>query len=188
MKKRFFSLLIGNKGSVFIEAAFIFTFLSILTVGLLEYGTLLVLKSQVERVNYSIASVIRERSELYSKNDAFTTSEMKEIYELTKALTYHRYDKELCIRIESVHFKAQQKKVISHQQSENYGSSLCNKLNTTPISKKIEFSPLSSRNRWLPMYQVSLIIPTPAGSLNKLLKKVDALPETVSAHTLMLVR
>jgi len=188
MKKRFFSLFTEDKGSVLVEAAFIFTFLSILTVGLLEYGTLLVLKSQVERVNYSIASVIRERSELYGKNDAFTSSELKELYELSKVLTYHRYDKELCIRVESVHFKAQQKKVISHQQSQDYGSSLCNKLNTAPISKKIEFSPLSSRNRWLPMYQVSLIIPTPTSSFNNLLKKVDALPETVSAHALLLVR
>ncbi|WP_241579758.1 tight adherence pilus pseudopilin TadF [Rosenbergiella nectarea] len=185
---KFYSIFTNNKGSVIVEAAFIFSFLSIITVAILEYGSWLAMKSQVERVNYSIASVLRERNELYGRREAFSNNDVKEIYQLAKSLTYHRYDAELCLRVEAVHFTQNDKKTISSVQKLDYGSRLCNSLSIPEIRKKIEFSSYSSRNRWLPLYQVSLIVPTPKGTLNTLLKGANILPEYVSAHTILLVR
>lgn len=182
------SIIKSNQGSVIVEAAFIFSFLSIITVAIMEYGSWLALKSQVERVNYSIASIVRERTQLYAKRDSFTNSDIKELYELAKNLTYHRYDSTLCIRVESVHFQASEKKTISSIQKLDYGSKLCNSLQVSELKNKIEYSPYSSRNRWLPLYQVSLILRTPKGTLNTVLKGAELLPETVSAHTIMLAR
>ncbi|WP_241645311.1 tight adherence pilus pseudopilin TadF [Rosenbergiella metrosideri] len=177
-----------NKGSIIVEAAFIFSFLSIITVGIIEYGSWLVMKSQVERVNYSIASIFRERNELYAKNDVFSNDDVKKIYELAKNLTYHRYDEGLCLRVEAIHFADSEVKKINLHQKLEYGSGLCKELSNSSLDKKMEFSPYSNRKRWLPLYQVSLIIPTPKGSLNNLLKGVDILPEHVSAHTILLAR
>lgn len=156
--------------------------------GIIEYGSWLVMKSQVERVNYSIASVFRERNALYAKNEIFSKDEVKNIYELAKNLTYHRYDEGLCLRIEAIHFADSEKKNINIHQNMEYGSGLCKKLSSSSLDKKIEFSPYSNRKRWIPLYQVSLIIPTPKGSLNTLLKSVDILPEYVSTHTILLAR
>lgn len=182
------SFLKANKGSIIVEAAFIFSFLSIITVAILEYGYWLAMKSQVERVNYSISSIIRERNSLYGKRDIFTNNDVKEIYELAKNLTYHRFDSGLCIRVEAIHFTGAEKKTISSLQKLDYGSKLCNSLTLPAIKNKIEYSLYSSRNRWLPLYQVSLIIPTPKGTLNTLLKGVGILPEYVTAHTILIVR
>ncbi|WP_241608350.1 tight adherence pilus pseudopilin TadF [Rosenbergiella epipactidis] len=182
------SFLKENQGSIIVEAAFIFSFLAIITVAILEYGSWLALKSQVDRVNYSISSIIRERSYLYGKRDAFANNDVKEIYELAKSLTNHRFDAGLCVRVEAVHFTGSEKKTISSLQKLDYGSRLCNSLTLPEIKNKIEYSPYSSRNRWLPLYQVSLIIPTPKGTLNTLLKGVGMLPEYVSAHTILIVR
>ncbi|SEQ77950.1 tight adherence protein F [Rosenbergiella nectarea] len=74
---KFYSIFTNNKGSVIVEAAFIFSFLSIITVAILEYGSWLAMKSQVERVNYSIASVLRERNELYGRREAFSNNDVK---------------------------------------------------------------------------------------------------------------
>lgn len=185
---KIFSVLTSNKGSIIVEAAFIFSLLSILTVAILEYGFWLTMKSQVERVNYSLSSVIRERNRLYGNREAFSSNDVKELYEMAKSLTYHRYDKDLCIRVEAVHFDSKEKKTIASQQKLDYGSNLCSKISTLDIKNKIQFSPYSSRKRWIPLYQVSLIIPTPKGTLNNLLKDVELLPEYVSAHTILLGR
>lgn len=185
---KFYSIFTNNKGSIIVEAAFIFSFLSIITVAILEYGSWLAMKSQVERVNYSISSILRERNELYGRREAFSNNDVREIYELAKNLTYHRYNSGLCIRVEAVHFADNVKKTISSQQKLDYGSRLCSSLSVPELKNKIEFSPFSSRSRWLPLYQVSLIIPTPKGTLNTLLKGVGILPEYVSAHTILLVR
>lgn len=182
------SVLAGEKGSIIVEAAFIFSFLSILTVAIIEYGSWLALKSQVERVNYSIASVIRERGQLYGQRGAFSDKDVKEIYELAKSLTLHRYDSQLCFRVEAIHFSPSSHKTIINQQKLDYGSGLCHSLSIPALKNKSQFSPFSTRSRWLPLYQVSLILPAPKGALNKLLQGVDLLPEYVSAHTILLVR
>jgi len=178
----------GNRGSIVVEAAFIFSFLIILSFGIWEYGSWLSIKSQVERVNYSIASVVKERFNLYGKREVLTNNDVKEIYELAKVLTLHRYDSNLCVRVESIHFAGSDVKKISSQQKIDYGSSLCKSLTTKDLKNKINLSPYSSRGRWLPLYQVSLIVPMPKGAINSLLGNVELIPSFVSAHTILLER
>ncbi|WP_241592413.1 tight adherence pilus pseudopilin TadF [Rosenbergiella epipactidis] len=188
MLARIHSVVKDNRGSIVVEAAFIFSFLSIITVASLEYGFWLAAKSQVERVNYSLASLVRERTQFYGKRESFSNNDIQQLYELAKSLTYHRYDKELCLRVEAIGFTPAVKKTISYQQKLDYGSTLCNSITTPPLKNSIEFSPFSSRQRWLPLYQVTLILPTPKGTLHRILKSVDLLPEYVSAYTILLAR
>lgn len=176
------------RGSVVVEAAFIFSFLSILTVGCIEYGQWFANQSQVDRVSYSISSLIRERTLFYNKREAFSQDDVKQLYEMAKYLTYHQYDSGLCIRVESVFFASEASKKISSYQSLNYGSKICNNLKITSLKEKVNLSPFSSRQRWLPLYQVTLVVPSPKGNLDKLLKMVNVLPENIISHNIVLVR
>ena len=188
MPAKLYARLKDNRGSLIVEAAFIFSFLATVTVACMEYGFWLAAKSEVERVNYSLASVVRERTQLYGKRENFSSDDIKQLYELAKNLTHHRYNNELCLRVEAIGFTNNAKKTISFQQKVDYGSELCKQITTASIQQKIEFSFFSSRQRWLPLYQVTLIIPTPKGTLDRLLKKVELLPEYVSAYSILLAR
>ncbi|MBT0719481.1 hypothetical protein HGT71_14635 [Rosenbergiella epipactidis] len=181
-------LLTETRGSVIVEAAFIFSFLSILTVGCMEYGFWYAGKSQIDRVSYSLSSLIRERSTFYNKKEQFSKADVQQLYEMAKYLTGNKYNSTLCVRVEGVYFQSGSKQRLKEYKQINHGSNLCNNITGNSLKDKLSLATFSNRQRWMPLYQVTLVVGNPQGALDKLLNSVGLIPAVITSYNVVLVR
>ena len=175
------------QGSVVVEAAFIFGFLSVLTVAAMDYGFWLMTRSKAERITYSLAAVIRERSTLYNGQETPVSSEVTELASLAKFLAQDSTVSGLCVQLESVSFKEATTRQVDKYQKFSAGKSKC-QVTAPALKSNLQLSPLSIRGRWIPLYQVSLSVPAPRGSLSALLRLTGVLPETITVSNIVLAR
>ena len=104
VRQRIGAFVRNPQGSVVVEAAFIFVFLSVLTVAAMDYGFWIMARSKAERINYSFAAVISERNTLYNGQETPGSSEVTELASLAKFLAQASTASSLCVRLESVSF------------------------------------------------------------------------------------
>ncbi|GAA0509381.1 tight adherence pilus pseudopilin TadF [Tatumella terrea] len=187
VRQRIGAFVRNPQGSVVVEAAFIFVFLSVLTVAAMDYGFWIMARSKAERINYSLAAVIRERNTLYNGQETPGSSEVTELASLAKFLAQDSTASSLCVRLESVSFKDSATRQVDKYQKASAGKSRC-EVNAPALTANLQLSPLSIRGRWIPLYQVSLSIPAPRGSLSALLRRTGALPETITVSNIVLAR
>lgn len=182
------NIIINDSGSVIIEAAFIFSFISILCLGALDYGFYLVWKGKTERVSHSLTSVLRERSFFYAGRENITQKDVDEAVKLLNIMFGNQVAKNACLVVETVNFREGANKKIQSYSKLYGGNKSCSlspgkKLNSLP-----ELSPYSVRSRWMPMYQVTLSIPAPAGTLHHILNRIGMLPEKIVVSNIALPR
>ncbi|MBS0855871.1 MULTISPECIES: tight adherence pilus pseudopilin TadF [Tatumella] len=178
----------SEQGSVLVEAAFIFTLLTILSCAALDYGFWLMTRSKAERINYSLASVIRERVNLYDGRETLTSSDVSQLAELARFMAGDNSVKTLCVQVESLSFKeVTTRRQVDQYQKMTAGAAKCS-TSASALTRYAELSPMSIRGRWVPLYQVTLSVPAPAGSLSGLLSAVGALPETITVSNIVLAR
>lgn len=178
----------SEQGSVIVEAAFIFPLLVILGCGAMDYGFWLLTRSKAERITASLAAVIRERTTLYEGRETLTTTDVNQLVSLAKYMANDSSVDKLCVQVESLSFKS----VTTTPQADQYqkltgGVAKCSP-GVTPLTSYSELSPMSIRGRWVPLYQVTLSVPAPRGSISALLNHLEALPETITVSNIVLVR
>lgn len=178
----------SEQGSVIVEAAFIFPLLVILSCGAMDYGFWLLTRSKAERITASLASVIRERTALYDGRETLTTTDISQLVSLAKYMADDKTVDKLCVQVESLSFKT----ITTSHQTDQYqkltgGAAKCAPT-FTALTSYAELSPMSIRGRWVPLYQVTLSVPAPKGSISALLSKLGALPGTITVSNIVLVR
>ncbi len=178
----------SEQGSVLVEAAFIFPLLVILSCASLDYGLWLMTRSKAERINASLASVIRERTALYDGRETLTSKDVSQLVSLAKYMMEDNSADNLCVQVESLSFKD----TASSPQTDKYqkltaGATKCTP-SVTALTRFNELSPMSIRGRWVPLYQVTLKVSAPKGSISSLLSKLGALPDTITVSNIVLVR
>lgn len=180
--------LLSARGTLYIEAAFILPLVVVLLTASLEYGFRLAWQSKVERINYALASVLRERATLYNTDETLSQAQADQLAGLAVVMLGERYRSRLCLVVESLSFqdKANERKVARHQTF-SVNASQCN-TSKTPLTMFAAVSPMTIRGRWLPLYQVTLSVPAPEGTLHKLLKNLQVLPARVTVANVVLAR
>ncbi|WP_158784046.1 tight adherence pilus pseudopilin TadF [Pantoea sp. BAV 3049] len=179
---------IGTGGVVAIEASFIFAALVTLCMATVDYGFWLTRKSQAEAVSYSLVSVLRERRYLYNGTTALTTAQLNQLTKLAETLLGSSSVRKFCLTIESLDFKDQVVKKVSTTILLTGGATNCKLQPAIKLTELTGLSPWSNRSRWIPLYQVTLSVPVPKGTLSSLLQGVGALPENVVVSNIALLR
>ncbi|QKJ88441.1 hypothetical protein PMPD1_3524 [Paramixta manurensis] len=166
-------------GSVTIEAALVFTVLITLCMALVEYGFFLAFKGRTEAVSHSLVSVIRERSALYNGVDPLSRMDVEQLTQLAKTMLADNAAQTFCLTVEMVSFSTGEQKQVENYSLFSGGMAGCQLSPVKPLDTLVALSPWTSRARWLPLYQVTLSVPVPKGSLNRLLQGARILPERV---------
>ncbi|WP_034946680.1 tight adherence pilus pseudopilin TadF [Erwinia oleae] len=172
-------------GSILTEAAFIFTVLVSLCVGAIDYGGFIAQRGRIESVSYSLASVLRERKHLFDDREMIIQEDVDRLAALTATLLDHPEAANFCLSVESVTFRPGEDKVVENYRRYNGGMAQCN--NTRPaalLSDLTDLSVWSNRQRWIPIYQLTLIVPTRKSSLQTL----SLLPDDIKAASIVIRR
>jgi tight adherence protein F len=179
---------LSARGSVYIEAAFILPVVVAVLIASLEYGFRFAWQSKVERINYALASVFRERAMLYSSDETISQPQANQLADLAVVMLGEQYRSQLCLIVESLSFRNKKDaREVAHYQTFSVNGSQCKAANR-PLTTFASVSPMTIRGRWLPLYQVTLSVPAPEGMLHKLLKNTQALSTRVTVSNVVLAR
>lgn len=178
--KRFFTRCsAASDGSITVEAAMIFPLLIAICAAAFDYGQYMTLRSRVQSVSYSLTNVLRERSELYNGSEAINQAQLTQLTSLAQTMLGKVQATGLCLTIEMITFKDSEKKVVNTNPVYYGGANKCRQEPTTRLTALTDLSTWSVRERWLPLYQVTLSLPVPDDKVHRLLKGVGALPERI---------
>ncbi len=175
-------------GVVAVEAAFIFSLLVMMVVAVMDYGFYLALHSRAEAVNYSLTTVLRERYWLYEADEAVTQAQLDELAQLADVMFGEKSQRDFCLTVEQIMFKDEKVKSVASRTVLYGGAENCRAQPVTKLETLTALSPWSSASRWMPLYQVTLSVPTPENGLHKLLQSVGALPERIIVSNVALPR
>ncbi|WP_173635489.1 tight adherence pilus pseudopilin TadF [Paramixta manurensis] len=163
------SLWTDRRGSVAVE----FSIISVVLVIFMFFLADLVLRQatvgKLDRLSYSIAGVLRERIQLYDSREELNSDDVTKIYHLAQRMVRDMNPTAdvdaLKIRVQSLFFAPRvdltdnqkhlipQKEWLFHiQGNECYPPK--------PIEQLKELAPRGSYGRWVPLYQVTLCLPT----------------------------
>lgn len=169
MLKHLVKRLKNDSGAVSIEAAFIFICMITIILFVFDLSKLLLNKGKVERVNHSIASIIRERTYLYEGNNLVTTTEVQDMATIAKRLLGDAFPgKNVAVNVETVYFqKTQNSKNIDTNLSVSYSTPFTsansckaagNDLKSTPELINMSFWSERTSWGWVPIYRVTLCV------------------------------
>ncbi|EHI7576279.1 hypothetical protein J9T05_005038 [Salmonella enterica] len=205
-KITFLKLAVNNlvwrtRGSVTIEFSIVFPVLIILALILLDFTSLYANESRLARSGYSLASVLRERTLLYGKDEVVTQSQVDMIYDITnELLNDSKLVNKVSLNVQAVYFDSsstENRKIIDSSKTINITkSSVLNPVACAPV-KDIESDSLTDLSvwssevgeslRWLPVYQITLCIKGDESFFLKALSYIGALtPSVISSNAVVL--
>ncbi|PAF51703.1 hypothetical protein BKH43_00225 [Helicobacter sp. 13S00401-1] len=146
-----------KRGSIAIEASLLFGLFVLLIMLIADVGSVLLMKQRLDRLAYSLASIVRERSVLYN-NEPLDENQADEIFTITKNLTkgVFRDADNLSIKIESIEFDKSNKTTAIPTETKSFtrGNMLCaQSLDISVLSEAAVYTPVGN---WSPMYRVSV--------------------------------
>lgn len=123
---RFFS---EKKGSISVESALIFGILLVLIIVVADTGKALVAKAKLDRLSYSLASIIRDRS-LYEFSNTVSREEASSLYRIMKYLQkdFLSKDSDISLNLDILYFKppsASSAPSVKNIASFNFGDEEC---------------------------------------------------------------
>ncbi|AKP33149.1 tight adherence pilus pseudopilin TadF [Yersinia aleksiciae] len=153
----------SRNGAVIIEFVFILFILTLLIKILITVTAYQSTVGKLDRLSYSLAGIVRERNKLYSDDHDLTQAQVAELKQLAeKMLLDSGVDSNnLAMRIETLHFipSASGTKNIDNQKTGSFSIGVCQP--TRQLNDMQDLSPYANTTgRWIPLYQVTLCLPT----------------------------
>lgn len=175
---RLTSLLKNQRGAVTVEMAFVIMGFVFLLVMIVDFGTVMLRQSNLERTNTSLASVFREREALYHENytlpkfaaEVITQEQTNQLGRLAVKLLN---EPDLSMRVEAVYFTNNPAITVDRTVAFTFGSTPCGQ-NLEPLTSFNHLSPYSGLNRWIPLYRVTTCIPGKASWYKKIISHDDS--------------
>lgn len=163
-KVRHQNLVSNNNGSVIIEFSFIVFIMIIFMKILMSISEYYSTIGKLDRISYSLAGIVRERTLLYSNNSELTRLQVNQLKKVAENMLLHsglsKYS--LSIKVEKIHFNTTQSsstenKIIDNTKSLSFNIGSCepDKL----LRELTQLSSFSNAGRWIPLYQVTLCLP-----------------------------
>lgn len=163
-KVRHQNLVSNNNGSVIIEFSFIVFIMIIFMKILMSISEYYSTIGKLDRISYSLAGIVRERTLLYSNNSELTQLQVNQLKKVAENMLLHsglsKYS--LSIKVEKIHFNTTQSsstenKIIDNTKSLSFNIGSCepDKL----LRELTQLSSFSNAGRWIPLYQVTLCLP-----------------------------
>ncbi|WP_340520535.1 tight adherence pilus pseudopilin TadF [Escherichia coli] len=177
-------LLKNESGSVSVETAFYFVMFFVLCALVADYSIVFINKGRLERINHSLASIVRERTALYSGNEQITQADVDNIKKVADLLMKDtRYEDQYSIHVDAIYFKESKndaaKEILKHDKFSVNTNNMCTQQNTDLEMKNIislspwSYSEKTKKERWSPLYQVSLCVPGENSLFNKAIGNIS---------------
>lgn len=168
----------NESGSVSVEAAFYFVMFFALCALVADYSIVFINKGRLERINHSLASIVRERTALYDGNEEIAQVDIDNIKKVADFLMKGtRYEDKYSIHVDAIYFKESDndtiKEILKHDRFAVNTKNVCSQQTTNLEMKNIislspwSYSEKTKKERWTPLYQVSLCVPGENSLFNK---------------------
>lgn len=155
------NIIADTRGAVIIEFVFVFLIIALfmkLIISMAEhYSTM----GKLDLTSYSLAGIIRERSQLYDGDNILSQEQVNQLKRLADNMLLNAGNSNLdfSIKVETVHFNptgssAIENKIIDNTKSLSFGVGACEP--KKPLRELIQLSTFSNAGRWIPLYQVTL--------------------------------
>lgn len=170
--KKIYTYLKEERGAVAVEAGMYFVIFFLLCALLVDFSTVFLNKGHLERINNSLATILRERTAFYDANEILTQNDFDNLDALAATLLADsRIGHQYRLSIDAVHFNKNgnkaDKSVAQTQTFSSHASQACAETSTalnigalTPLSPWATTDNANgSSQRWLPVYQITLCVP-----------------------------
>lgn len=147
---KFIEFLKDEKASISIEMIGIFSIFSILIVLSADIGSLMVTQNKLEKISYSLASIIRERIALFDSR-SINDNDAENLYNVATILAKNTLKPEFGMKLEVLTFKNEDEVKID---SYNFGNLECNPSKTIDEFKDISF--YTNYNENISLYRTTL--------------------------------
>lgn len=161
------SLCINNNGSVAVEFSFVMLFLFAFIFFMIDLVLKQALVGKLDRVSYSVAGVLRERTQLYQSRELLNQNDVQEMLELSRRMLKDMNSSvdlsRMGVTVEEVHFMQpydlrDDTMTIRYNNTFSAGNSAqCAPPQTLTSLRGL--SPKGSYGRWVPLYQVTVCLP-----------------------------
>lgn len=191
-----------NHGSVTVEFAIIFPVFILLALILLDFTALYANESRLARTGSSLASVLRERTLLFDKDEVLTGTQVDLLYEITnELLNGSQLANKVSVNVQAVYFQNSStlnNKIID--TSKTLSISKLSSVNPVPCApmNDIESDSLTDLSvwsgeiggtlRWLPVYQISLCVKGDESYFLKAFSFIGAITPTVISSNAVVPR
>ncbi|CNK98424.1 MULTISPECIES: tight adherence pilus pseudopilin TadF [Yersinia] len=150
-------------GAIVIEFVWVFLIISIFIKAMIfvaeNYSTM----GKLDRISYSLAGIIRERTKLYNDDGLLTQTQAEQLKMLAdKMLLSSGFSpQDLSIKIETLHFMPEDssnigERAIDNTKSLSFNVGPCEP--QKPLQELKNLSSFSNAGRWIPLYQVTLCL------------------------------
>lgn len=159
----------NQRASITVEFIFISTALIVLIYFLGDLVMRQALIGRLDRTSYSIAGVLRERTQLYGSRESLNQFDVDSALLLTRRILKDMDpsidQSDIGLTVEEVHFYPPVNVNDDSKRLKLYRKWTANTsgVNCSPpqlLSSQLDLSPKGSYTRWVPLYQVSLCVPT----------------------------
>ncbi|HDL7750783.1 tight adherence pilus pseudopilin TadF [Yersinia enterocolitica] len=157
--------IINSNGAIIIELVFVVTIIALFIKLLLSVAAYKSTVGKLDRISYSIAGIIRERVRLYDGNNILTQKEVIKLKQLSVQMLLNSgtHYNNITMRIETLHFNDTdspdpEHKIIDDTKSVSFNVGACEP--ARELREMSELSPYGNTGRWIPLYQVTLCLPT----------------------------
>ncbi|CNK81264.1 putative tight adherance operon protein [Yersinia frederiksenii] len=158
------NIIINTCGAMIIEFSLVFLIIALFIKSMISIAEHYSTIGKLDRVSYSLAGVIRERSQLYHDDNILTQKQVDQLHDLAESMLVNSNipSHDLAIRVETVHFNQTQSsevenKIIDDTKSLSFSFGSCEP--DSPLRELTHLSSFSNAKRWIPLYQVTLCFP-----------------------------
>lgn len=147
-----------------------------------DFGLIFLQQGKIERVNHSLASVLRERETLYSNGGKLNKYEaeyitQQDVDQLAKLAIKLLDRNDIALKVEQLHFRINfDKKSIDQKRTNQIDAHGLNgqcHLKMKSLKEFQEYSSKTNLNRWLPLYRVTLCVPVKKSIFKKIMNKME---------------
>lgn len=177
--KKFFYDKLGALSIEFIMVALAVFFLIIIA---FDFGFLFLQQGKIERINHSLASILREREALYSNNGKLGKYEseyvtQQDVDQLAKLAIKLLGRNDIALKVEQLHFSLNiEERSIDENRTNQIDAHNLNGqclLKMKPLKEFQEYSVKSKLNRWIPLYRITLCVPAKKSIFKKIINKME---------------
>ncbi|MFI8416075.1 tight adherence pilus pseudopilin TadF [Serratia sp. NPDC078593] len=149
---------------------------------------------KLDRVSYSVAGVLRERIQLFDARERLEQKDIDQSRRLAEKMLRDMHANadlsKLRVQVEEIHFNDPSslsdtsKKVVLYRTWRSGSAGECQA--PQPLNQLTQLTPKGSYGRWVPLYQVSICLPT-VSWFTRLTKALDERP-VMSSFAIVMVR
>lgn len=190
--------IMSGKGSITIEMAVItLLFFSVIFFAV-DMGMYFLNKSKVERVNYSLMSLYRERFSVYAEREAVVQDDVDDLAKVAKTLLGPVMSTGMILRVEGLFFKdtsTEENRIVDKTTILTSGAGTDSLTSIPrcfshlpPLDSSKDMSAWTNRPRYLPVYRITICVPNRMLLLNGFTGYMSSLPENFIISNTALAR